>query len=113
MSPKHMLWVAICAGFALPGWAQDTTTQQSVVGPSGDAVYSDQILGTDGETYFCRPGLIPRGDQLVRRCRRVTGTGAANAQLAGGALSAPAALAAVAVLVVVAGGSSSSTTATD
>ena len=92
---------------AAPVAAQETT-QQSVIGASGDPIYSVQIAGANGATYNCRPDIQTVGGRLVRQCRRLNGV--ANGQLLGGTLAAPGALAAGAVLVLLAASSSSTTT---
>jgi len=91
--------------------AQGVTTQSSVVGPSGDAVYSEQIVGANGVVYNCRPDPVSRQGVMVRLCQNASAGAAANGTLGGlGGAGAAAAAGLVLVALVVANKSSTSTT---
>ncbi|WP_299141038.1 hypothetical protein [uncultured Tateyamaria sp.] len=107
---KRMLQaVAVMSVIGAPLAAQETT-QQTVVGASGDPVYSVQVTGVNGETYNCRPDIQTVNGQLVRRCQRLN---VVNGQLLGGSLATTGAIAAAAIVLVALasdGGSSTTTT---
>lgn len=113
---KRLSFAAVTAGLVATAASAQQTTQQSVVGASGDAVYSVQVVGANGLTYNCLPTLDTVAGQLVRRCLQVNAAGVTptpNGGLLGGTLGTVpiAAVAAVALIAVVAAdGSSTSTT---
>ncbi|MEO0400862.1 MAG: hypothetical protein AAF214_00645 [Pseudomonadota bacterium] len=109
---KTIQSAVVCAVTGLPVAAQDTT-QQSVVGASGNPIYSVQVVGQNGVTYNCLPDLQRIESQLVRRCQRLNAAGGTSNGLLGGSLSTGLAAGAVAfVLVAVAAGSDGSTATT-
>ncbi|MGP6086198.1 hypothetical protein [Antarctobacter jejuensis] len=68
---KKLSKIAILfAGLSQAASAQQTT-QAEILGPSGDPVYSVQILGADGVTYDCRPETERTVNEILRYCRRV------------------------------------------
>jgi len=53
--------------------AQGVTTQQGIVGQSGQQVFSQQVRGADGNLYNCRPNVENVNGVPTRFCRRVSG----------------------------------------
>ncbi|WP_417770666.1 hypothetical protein [Stappia sp.] len=84
---------SMIAGSALHA---QTTTQETVIGASGDPVYSVQIVGANGVVYNCLPDLVVKDGLTVRQCRRVGSGGSVTLDGTG-----PAAIAAGLVLVAV------------
>jgi len=108
---KRMLQTAAAVSLIGAPLAAQETTQQTVVGASGDPVYSVQVSGVNGETYNCRPDIQTVNGQLVRRCQRLN---VVNGQLLGGSLTTTDAIAAAAfVFVALAADGGSSTTTTN
>ena len=94
---KHFAKI-IALGSLIAGSAAQaqTTTQEAVIGASGDPVYTVQIVGANGVVYNCLPDLVVKDGLTVRQCRRV-GTGG-NLELGPGAAAAAAGLVLVAVI---------------
>ncbi|MDG1470077.1 MAG: hypothetical protein P8Q26_00735 [Ascidiaceihabitans sp.] len=82
-------------------FAQDTQ-QSSVIGASGDTVYSVQVSGSDGVTYNCLPNLRVENGIRYRDCIRDGAALAGNGTLLGGTLSGSSAAGAIVVALVVA-----------
>lgn len=89
---------AALAMTASAAMAQETTTQ-SVVGQSGNAIYSVEVIGANGVRYHCLPNTSVVDGTNVRRCIRANaGAGLGNTPMGAGA----AAIAGVLLLVAVA-----------
>lgn len=64
--------------FATTASAQNVVTEtQSVGGATGDAVYSLEVVGTNGLTYACQPGIVTIDGVSARQCVRA-GAGGGN-----------------------------------
>lgn len=90
------------------GAAQAQVAQSSVIGTTGDPVYTTLVQGADGNQYECRPDVVNRNGQLIRECRRRRAVGAnpsGGGQLGGGLLG----LLGLGLAALAVGSSSSST----
>ncbi len=105
---KKITIMAGAVALMATGAAAQTTTQQSVGGPTGDPVYSLRVIGENGVAYNCRAELEQRGGVAVRVCRRAGGTG----QGGGNAATVPALIGGLALLAIGGGSDGSSTTST-
>lgn len=76
--------------------------QTSVVGQSGDSVYTVQVAASDGVTYNCQPDIPIENGVRYRTCVRADGAVAGNGALTGGTLSGAGVGGAVVVALVVA-----------
>jgi hypothetical protein len=85
---------------ATAAFAQTATTgTQSVNGASGDAVYSLEVVGTNGVTYNCQPDIVTIDGVSARQCVRA---GAGGGNLFEGGLTAGVAAGVVGVILVAA-----------
>ncbi|WP_299369881.1 hypothetical protein [uncultured Tateyamaria sp.] len=107
---KRMLCAAVAATLMGAPLAAQETTQQTVLGASGDSVYSVRVVGANGESYNCRPNIETVGGQLVRRCQRLN---VVNGQLLGGSLTTGAAVAGAAIVLLALAADNSTTTTTN
>ena len=67
--------VTFCASTV---FAQATTTQSAIVGPSGETQYPVEVVGADGVNYFCQSGTSIVNGVVARLCRRSASFGATS-----------------------------------
>ncbi len=110
---KTLMAITAAVAFSAGAVAAQETTQTGVIGESGNATFSVQVQGANGNVYNCRPEIETIDGVRARRCVLAGGGGGlagAGAGLTGGVGAGLGAL----VLVAIAAGSdgSSSTTTT-
>ncbi|MCH2164248.1 MAG: hypothetical protein MK098_06300 [Marinovum sp.] len=89
--------------------ANFVTSQANIIGPSGDAQFPLEVLGANGQTYFCSNTIEVRDGVNVRPSRLenpIVTNGLTATPLGTGGLLAGLAAAAVFIAVVGAGSSS-------
>ncbi len=88
---------AACTLIAGAASAQ-STTQQSVLGQSGQDIYTLEIQGTNGVVFNCKPEIISANGVPSRECVRPSGSILGNGSVAAGAAAAGIALVIIALM---------------
>ncbi len=100
----------IAAGLITSGAAAaQTTSQEAVLGQSGDATYSLQIRGANNVVYNCKPDVVSVDGVRARQCVKA---GQGGLFENGNGLTVGAGVAAIVIVAVLAGNDSSTTTTT-
>lgn len=110
---KTSFYSVVAAGLLATSAMAQATTESSVLGESGDDVYSLRVQGDNGVLYNCKPGLVETEDgSPARACIRADEGGDVFAQGDGIAQAAPAVGVVLVAAAVASGGDDNGTTAT-
>ena len=107
---KRMLCAVAAVTLMGAPLAAQQTTQERIVGASGDPTYTVRVVGANGESYNCLPSTETLNGQLVRRCQRL---GAQGGQLLDGSLTTGGAIAGAGFVLLALAADNSTTTTTN